>query len=123
MAAFCRFEAGRFDEARRLFQRLIALEPDQAIHWAALGMVCRAQEDLDGAERCFNRAIELDDQDASCWFNRGELHLYRGRLLEAAHDFQRAAELSADDGDGFSQKARLLADALRAAIERVSAAA
>ncbi|MFP2908115.1 tetratricopeptide repeat protein [Pyxidicoccus sp. 3LFB2] len=105
------FQDGRFQESLAIFERLAAMDPDEAYFQTALGACHLALENLDGAEAYFNRAIELDPTDITPFVNRGEVHLRQGKVMEAARDFNHAVSLDPEGKDPLSSRARMLAAA------------
>src|SRR5438034_1826859 len=57
-AAQC-YESGRFDDAKRICEVLVATEPSNAGAWYLLALVALQNGDEDGAVRCSERAFEL----------------------------------------------------------------
>jgi tetratricopeptide (TPR) repeat protein len=116
---FSMYEQGKYEEAKVIFEGLIALDSKEGYYYTALGAVHLAQENLETAERCFNAAIELNDKEIASFVNRGEVYLRQGKILEAAHDFKKAVELDPENKDPLSHRARILA---AAALETLEAA-
>lgn len=76
-------DAGRFDEARRAYERAIAASPDSAFLYRDLGTVERRQGDGLAALEAFRRAVAMDPSDVRSLVQIGE-------LLEAQGDFDGA---------------------------------
>jgi len=76
--------AGRAEEARRLAERAIGLNPSLSEARVALGMIREWVEwDLTGAEAAFRRAIELNPGNAFAHHELGQLRMRQGRFEEA----------------------------------------
>lgn len=119
LIGFQLYEAGKFEEARVLFEGLIQLDPNESYYPTALGAVYLAMDELEAAERCFNEAIRLNPKEIASFVNRGEVHLRNGRVIEAAQDFKTAVELDPKGKEPLTARARLLA---AAALETIEAA-
>jgi len=78
MQGFQMYEQGRYDEARVIFQELLALDPAEGYYRTALGATCLAVDELDESLVHFNEAIRLNDADTAALINRGEVHLRLG---------------------------------------------
>ena len=76
--------AGRAEEAKRLAERAIGLNPSLSEARVALGMIREWVEwDWAGAEAAFRRAIELDPGNAFAHHELGQLRMRQGRFEEA----------------------------------------
>jgi len=76
--------AGRAEEAKRLAERAIGLDPSLSEARVALGMIGEWVEwDWAGAEAAFRRAIELDPGNAFAHHELGQLRMRQGRFEEA----------------------------------------
>jgi len=101
------FESGRINEARVVFEGLIAAGHREAFCYTMLGTVSLALKDFDRALELFDQALELDASDLAALVYRGELKLKRKKVNKAIKDFERALELGASD-DPFTDRARRL---------------
>lgn len=117
MQGFLMYEQGRYDEARVIFQELLALDPTEGYYRTALGATCLAVDELDESLVHFNEAIRLNDADTAALINRGEVHLRLGNILEAVHDFTRVVDLDPENKDPLTERARVLAAAARQSAE------
>lgn len=89
----------RTDEARRAFQRAIALESSYANGYRGLAMLLQSLGQLDDADTNYRRAIELAPDDAVAHHNYGVLLHTQGRLDEAMRQYQDAVRLNRDYAD------------------------
>lgn len=119
MQGFRLYEAGKYKDARIVFEGLCDLDPAEAYYRTALGAIFLASEDLEQALKNFNKALTLNGKDSAALVNRGEVHLRLGNLVEAAQDFAKAVELDPENKDPLTMRARLLAVA---ALETIEAA-
>jgi Flp pilus assembly protein TadD len=101
-AAGCRDSAialqkeGRLQEAVELYQRGLALEPNDAVGHRCLGTAYKAQGRLDLAATCFRRALALCPAFPEAWNNLGNTLAEQGNLAAAAECFLRAARIQPD---------------------------
>jgi tetratricopeptide (TPR) repeat protein len=108
------FESGRVNEARVVFEGLIAAGHKDAFCYTMLGTVSLALKDFERALQLFDQALELEPSDLAALVYRGELRLKRKKTAKAIKDFEAAVKLGAPD-DPFTERAhRLLAIARKA---------
>ena len=72
-------DPGTMDEADRLYQKAIELDPWLAIAYTNLGNIRFRQHDAEGAERLYRRALEIDTRQPEAQYNLGYVMLERGR--------------------------------------------
>lgn len=89
--------AGRFDEARGLYERVIATSPDSAFLRVELGRVELGRGDAARARELAQEAMALDPSDPAAFILDGELYLAAGNLAEAAAAFSHAYRLDPDE--------------------------
>ncbi len=107
------FSLGRVQEARAIFEGLVASSPRDAFPHTMLGTICLALEEHDRALELFEAALRIDPDDLAALVYRGELKLNRKRLKAATEDLERAVEVGAED-DPFVDRARRLLKMARA---------
>ncbi|MCG8588559.1 MAG: tetratricopeptide repeat protein [Proteobacteria bacterium] len=78
---------GRYEEARRQFEAILAEDPDDAAALQYLGLIAQATGDVETSLARLNRALALDPDDVDV---RTDL---AGALLAAERDAEAAAEL------------------------------
>ena len=84
---------GREDEASKVFQRVLALDPGNAHALAGLGTLALNRNALPEAEELLERAKEAGDERYSCPYEGlGLLFLRQGKDEEAAAHFEEAIE-------------------------------
>jgi tetratricopeptide (TPR) repeat protein len=103
-------EAGKFDEAQRLYDRAIGASPESPFLYREAAEVARRQGDLDTALRQAQKAVELEPTDA-----RAQVLI--GDIYEAQKDFARAiaayeAALPLEPNDVLERKIETLREAL-----------
>jgi len=83
------FEAGRFADAQRAFERAVSIDGQSVEALGNLGLTLQRRGNADAAQRYLERTRSLAPGDTHAWFAlRGNL-LALGRLDDAIEDFQR----------------------------------
>lgn len=112
------FELGRVQEARAIFERLIAGNAKDAYAHTMLGTIFLALGDQDRALALFQASLDLDPNDIAARVYRGEVRLGKGKVRPALEDFERAMQLGPADDPFVDRAARLLKMA-RAAFRKI----
>ncbi|PWE16572.1 hypothetical protein DDZ18_12445 [Marinicauda salina] len=94
--AYALGQLGYYDKASRIFGEVLAVEPDNAEHHAALGRLRLGARDMEEARACFDRALELDPECAEAAFGKARLLTFLGDLDAAAEMCRRT--LAIDSG-------------------------
>ena len=81
-----------FEEAEKLYQRAIDLDPQLAIAYTNLGNIRFRRGDEAGAQTLYRRALEIDDRQPEAHYNLGYVLLERGDAQRAVPYFQRALQ-------------------------------
>jgi tetratricopeptide (TPR) repeat protein len=81
---------GRVDDARRAYERAIAISPDSAFLHRELGQLERRAGDNDRALTHLRRAVELDSNDATALVETGEVLEGRGDATGAENAYRKA---------------------------------
>jgi tetratricopeptide (TPR) repeat protein len=97
---------GKWDEAQRQYEEMIAKEPDAPSLHYLLGrlLLSRPQPDpasVQHAKDEFHKEIEIDPQNAGAEYILGEMARQESQLEEAVAHFSRAARLDSSFGDAF----------------------
>lgn len=79
-----------FDEAERLYQRAIELDPKLAIAYTNLGNVRFRRGDEKGAEEYYRKALTIDARQPEAHYNLGYVMLERGLPARAVEYFEHA---------------------------------
>ncbi len=101
------FEAGRAEEARVVFESLVALGRRDPFAHTMLGTILLGAHALDRALEQFEAALEIDPEDLAALVYRGEIRLSRRKVARAVEDLERAVKLGAST-DPFVARARKL---------------
>ena len=86
-------QAGRSDEAIRLYQAAITASPDSPFLYRELGLIEAQRGESDTALKHFRRAVELDPSDAISLGQMGRVFEQRGELAEALRLYEEALAL------------------------------
>jgi tetratricopeptide (TPR) repeat protein len=101
------YEEGRIQEARVVFEGLVAMDPQEAFPYTVLGAIFLAQQDVHRALALFEAALELDPDDVAALVYRGEIRLRLGNRPRGLRDLERALAIDPDGADSpFSARAR-----------------
>jgi len=102
------YESGRLNEARVVFEGLVAMDPAEAFPYTVLGAIFLAQQDVHRALALFEAALEIDPDDVAALVYRGEIRLRLGNRPRAIRDLERAISIDPDGPQSpFSQRAKL----------------
>jgi hypothetical protein len=91
--AYTRFEAGLFDDARRIFSELAMLKPKDARYLAGVAGAALEQGQARTALTYYNRALMSDPSHIFSLLGQGEAYLRLGRKEEALSSFKQALKV------------------------------
>jgi tetratricopeptide (TPR) repeat protein len=94
--AALRFEAGDYAEAARLYEALVAKEPDDAALRASFAGALGALGRHDEALAQLDRAIALDPANPEAYHNRGVIREGQGRREDAVREYETALRFAPD---------------------------
>lgn len=103
--------AGRLEEAKIIFEGLVAGNPKDSATQSALGTVYQKLGRIDDALAAYNAAVELDPHNPVALGNRGELLLKRGDRQGFA-DLARAVEADPHGETSAGRRAQALVKAI-----------
>jgi len=112
------FSLGRIEEARAIYEGLVASSPMDGFCHTMLGTICLAQDEHDRALQLFDRAVEIDPTDLAALVYRGELKLNRKKTRQAIEDLEAALRVAPED-DPFTERARRLLKIAKARKEHL----
>lgn len=122
MAGHTLYAQGHFEDAKKLFEGLAALDSKNPYVHGILGAIYQKQERYDVAVGRYSMALSIYPKDINSLTNRGEIFLKCGKFKEAASDFKSAIDLDPDKKSPAANRARLLvaltAEALKLAKEK-----
>jgi protein O-GlcNAc transferase len=97
--AFGHHQAGRIDQAAKLYRSVLHHAPKHFDARHLLGVTALQQGHLDDAQREIAAAIEINPRDAAAHNNMGTVWLRRGDLAHARESFESALKLRPGDAD------------------------
>ena len=116
---FLNYQQGRYDDARTLFEGLVALDSASYFGFAGLGALALAQNNLDEAEENLRAAAERNGKDPTVLANLGETLLRQSKTEEAAGFFKRALDLDPANSDPGANRARAILQGMQMVIEEL----
>lgn len=105
--------SGKLDEAKTVFEGLVALDPFDAYFHTALGSVAQQQGDLEAADKRYTRALEINPYSVTAMAHRGEVRVTQGRLSEGTEDLIRAVQADPQGKDPAAVRAQATLNVLR----------
>lgn len=99
---------GRHEEALLLFERALALLPDNASTWHNKGTALYKLERYEEAICCYDEAIRLEPGFAVAWNNKGTAIYELQRYEEAIRCYDEAIRLKPGDAEAWSNKGAVL---------------
>ncbi len=85
-------ENGRLDEAQRIYQSIVKLQPKFAEALHGLGLIALARSNYQEAIEWFNQALKIE-KNAAYFNNRGSAYFEIKKMQEALADYQAALKL------------------------------
>jgi arylsulfatase A-like enzyme/Flp pilus assembly protein TadD len=91
--------AGRREDARRVFERVLTIDPESGVPLENLGMLALERGDLPAARRQFERALQADPRSSRAHADLGVVALRAGDRATAIAEWKRAVELDPGNAD------------------------
>ncbi len=98
--------SGKLDEAKKVYEGLLALDPYDAYFHMALGSIAQQKEQYEEAIKRYSRALEINPFSPTAHANRGEIRVMTGQLPEGAEDLVKAIQLDPDMKEPATVRAR-----------------
>lgn len=111
------FQQGKYDEALKIVDGLIILNPYDNYFHALKGSILARQGNMDEALRELNIACEMDPKDPQTFVNRADIYLTQGRFEEALLDLKEAISLDPEGHNPAVLRARAMAGATLGLIQ------
>lgn len=118
--AYEQYRAGRYFDAKKIYQALILIDPYDPYYHVMHGASLQMLDERDAALDEYTAAVQLDDRNIQGFVNRAELYLELGRFEDAQRDLQRIRLLDPEGKTAASQRARTLAAAVSNALGNVA---
>lgn len=90
-------QMGDFIEAKKSFEKVLAIQPNQVDTLNELGLCLTQLGKLDEAIDKFTNAISLKPEDYEVLCNRGMCYLQKGDVQSAVDDIDKAYEINSED--------------------------
>jgi Flp pilus assembly protein TadD len=104
---------GKNDEARTLFEGLVAIDPRNDYYYRALGVIFHKLGDEDRALRQFGYALQVNSRSAVSYLNRAEVYISRKDYRSAKPDLERAMGFVGPKEPQLARKARALLEMVK----------
>jgi len=101
-------EEGKLEDARKIYEGLIEMSPDNYYFHSVLGAIYQHQRKFDSALEEYQRAIKLNPDDIPSMVNSAEILLHTGKLIESSGLLKKAIELDRTGNDPWAMRARAL---------------
>jgi len=101
-------QAGRLDEAARLYRDILAVEPVHFFALHALGLVEFQRGDKEQGVFHIRESLRLQPGWAEAWYNLGNALQTLGELEASAESYRRALELKPDFAEAFNNLGNVL---------------
>jgi tetratricopeptide (TPR) repeat protein len=111
------YQQGRTEEARTIFDGLIALDTQLYHGYAGRGALALAERKLDEAANWLTQALERESNDPTVHANLGETLLRLGRFDEAAAEFGKSLALDPAGKDPGVGRARAILAGMKSIME------
>jgi len=102
-------KAGQHDKALETYQKVVAMNPNDANVHNAMGSVYASMGKIPEAQAEFQKSAELDPANAAqAYYNLGAIMTNSGKLDEAAAAFKKATEINPKYADAYFLEAQAL---------------
>jgi predicted O-linked N-acetylglucosamine transferase (SPINDLY family) len=102
------FQAGRYEEAERILQQALLVNPRSTAAHANRGIALHELKRFDEALACFAAALALTPDHPETCSNRGNTLMALARFEEALASYDRAIAIRPDYADAFLNRANVL---------------
>ncbi|OGQ21569.1 MAG: hypothetical protein A3I05_03450 [Deltaproteobacteria bacterium RIFCSPLOWO2_02_FULL_44_10] len=109
---FMQFQAGRLEDAERVFKVLTVLDWNNHYYHSMMGSILQRQKRYGEAIMEYTQALELAPDDMVSLTHRGEIYLQHDLLEEARADLEKAIASDPHKIDRWANRARVLLEQL-----------
>ena len=111
--------SGKLEEARKIFEGLLALDPYDAYFHTCIGSIAQQEEKYEEAEAAYTKALSINPYSATAYANRGEIRVMTGNLAEGALDLVRAVKEDPEGKEDSVIRAKATIQVLREELDAV----
>lgn len=97
-------EEGKLEDAQKIFECLIALDPSMDHSYRGLGGVLLRRGDHEGAMRQFSNSLQINPRSPHGYINRAELYIFKQDTHSAQKDLESALSCVSPKEAFLSQK-------------------
>lgn len=109
---------GKLDEAQRIFECLLNLDPHNFYYHSAMGSIYQKRKNFVEAVFEYTEALKLNVEDLASLVNRGEVYLLHKNYRRAAEDFREAILKDPEGRSNFANRARSLVIAIKRNVQK-----
>ncbi len=113
------FEQGKYEDARKIFQGLVMMNPFDGYFHCVLGSIYARENKDEEAILEYTFAVNSEPPMVEAFVNRAEVLLRNGQLEYAMADLKKATELDPDNENPATLRARALARATAAVLSEM----
>jgi tetratricopeptide (TPR) repeat protein len=100
--------AKRYDEALKLFENALRIDPENDMGWGDKALILDKQEKTEEALVSFSKALSINPSNAITWHNKGLALLRKKRFRESVECFDSALKLNEKYPKAWYNKGRAL---------------
>jgi Flp pilus assembly protein TadD len=113
------FSQGKLQEAKKIFEGLAVLDPNNPYINSILGAIYQGLEQHDVAILRYTSAINVFPQDIVSLTNRAEIYLNQGKFVEASEDLRKIIQLDPQRQNPSANRARVLVALTTESLEQI----
>lgn len=111
--AYFLFLQGKIDQARVMFEGLVAIDPRNAYYYRALGTIYWRLKDSQKALKQMTYAIRVAPNDVATYINRAEVYVALKQFPQAQADLQHALRHASNQDEPLVRKAKAILQMIR----------
>ncbi|WP_213975142.1 tetratricopeptide repeat protein [Tepidanaerobacter acetatoxydans] len=90
-------ERGEYQQARKIYNEILLIDPNNAIAYNKLGVISAREENLEQAKIYFIKALELNPKLSSASSNLGNIYFEKGDFEKAKDCYEKAIAIDPDN--------------------------